>query len=263
MPELPDVEEKRKYLSKTLLNKNIREIEILDDYTIRGQRKHAIKIGVEGKKITEITRRGKYILFSFDSEGVLLLHLGMTGNVTVQSKQMEKPRFTRVVFNLNSNSFYYSDQRKFGRIGYYQVSNIDEIPEIQKLGPEPLNPEFDLNHFKKIIRSHETTIHQILMMQEEISGIGNVYADEICYHSGIRPDRISNDLSDYELLKIYESMKSVLSEAIKLKADLSSHPEKYLTAHRNTDRLCPGEKIALEHKRIGGRTSYWCPVEQK
>lgn len=263
MPELPDVEVRKEYLKEHLVGNLIQKADVLDSYIVRGQDRAYVESGTEGKKVTGAERRGKYIALQLTDNSTLLIHLGMMGDVVVLDELEPEPHFTRAEFSLDSQTFYFTDQRKFGKVHYYPTSNLNDIPEIKKLGPEPLDPDFDFNRFKEITKSHGTAIHKVLMIQEEIAGIGNVYADEICYRAGIKPDKPSSSLSNPELLKLFKSMKDVLSEAIDIDADLSRKPDKYLIPHRHTDNLCPGTNTPLRHKKIGGRTSYWCPEKQK
>jgi formamidopyrimidine-DNA glycosylase len=263
MPELPDVELRKKYINKHLAGDIIHDAKILDSYIVRGQNRATVESGVEGKKVLGAKRRGKYILVELSGESALLIHFGMTGDIVVQDYQKEEPHFTRAVFFLDSQTFYYKDQRKFGKIHYYPTSDLKDIPEIKKLGPEPLDPDFDFDWFKEVLKSHDIAIHKVLMIQEEIAGIGNVYSDEICYRAGVKPDKLTSSLKESEILNLYKGMKDVLTKAVKLDADLSSQPDNFISAHRNTDRLCPGSSTPLKHKMIGGRTSYWCPERQK
>ncbi len=263
MPELPDVEQTKKFLQKRVLNKEITRIEIDDPRIIRGVDFRILQQGIEKKKFTEVKRRGKYLILKTNNSGSLLIHRGLTGNLIETGADENPPRFSHAIFYMDSSALHYVDQRKFGKIAYFDTSDIEKIPDIAKLGPEPLDKDFDFGQFKEILKHHSTDIHKVLMMQEEIAGIGNVYADEICFQSGVRPDRNTNSLKEAEVRKLFENMKSVLKKAVELNADLTSVAGSYILPHRHTDHTCPLDNTHLESKRIGGRTSYYCPKHQK
>lgn len=262
MPELPDVEATKKYLEKRVLNKPVRRVEVDDARIIRGTDFRVLQKGVEDNSFTAISRRGKYLLFK-TAKGTMLVHRGLTGDLTVQSKDEPAPRFTHATFYMDGSALYYKDQRKFGKIAFYETKNWQEIPELAKLGPEPLDKNFDYRQFKEILERHATDIHKVLMMQEEIAGIGNEYADEICFQASVKPDRNADSLSRAEVKTLFDSMKTVLAKAVELNANLAPVASTYIIPHRHTDRICPWDGTRLQSKRVGGRTSYFCPKHQK
>lgn len=263
MPELPDVEAKRRYLQGRILNQRISRVEVNDRRVIRGTDFARLKKGVVDKKFTSVERIGKYLILMTDGSGTLLFHFGLTGDVIYQLERGPLPRFFHAIFYMDDHALYFSDQRKFGRIAFYETQNLQDISELRKLGPEPLAAGFDYSTFNRIIKRHDSAIHEVLMMQEEIAGIGNIYADEICFQAGVKPDRSTRNLSDEEIRRLFDATKSVLQKAIEMNADLDPLSREYIIPHRHTDNLCPKGNEHLETAKIGGRTSYYCPSHQR
>lgn len=263
MPELPDVEAKKRYLRERILNQRINRVEVNDLRIIRGTDLQDLRKGIEGKQFIAIDRSGKYLVIKTSGLGTLLFHFGLTGDVVYQGERKPLPKYFHAIFYMDDHALYFCDQRKFGKIAYYETQDPNEIKELKKLGPEPLDKAFDFTAFSDRIKRHSSTIHEVLMLQEEIAGIGNIYADEICFHAGIRPNRKANSLSEEEMRSLFDATKSVLRKAVDLNADLEPVSDEFIIPHRATDNICPKDKIPLETQRIGGRTSYYCPNHQK
>jgi formamidopyrimidine-DNA glycosylase len=264
VPELPGVEARRKYLERTSLDRQIERVKVLDKRVLFDTTPAQLTKGLKGATFTEADRRGKYLLVRTDSGVILLMHFGMTGSLLFQEQGREPPRFDRVEFHLRAKSVLcFIDQRLFGKIGLYPTDDPREIPEITRLGPEPLERAFTYRKFNQIVRSRNTTIHQLLMDQELIAGIGNIYSDEITYQAGVRPDRRTSSLSDKEIRMLYDKLKWVLRRAVDLDAELDGHADLFLIPNRKRDGECPRTHRKLEKKTIGGRTSYFCPTCQK
>jgi formamidopyrimidine-DNA glycosylase len=264
LPELPDVEVRRLYLERTSLGRPIKRVAVLDERVLSGITPASLGKGLKGATLLEAKRRGKYILVPTDRGNTLLLHFGMSGELLLNKKGEPEPRWSRVDFYFSDDTcLHYINMRLIGKVALYHTTDESEIPDIAKLGPEPLERNFTYEKFRDIIRSHETTIHQVLMDQGLIAGIGNIYSDEITYQAGVRPDRKVKDLSDDETRRIYKEMKRVLRRAIELDAELDDHADEFLIPHRGRNGECPRGHGKLARKTIGGRSSYFCPACQK
>lgn len=263
VPELPDVEVKGKYIARTsvgrpILGVSAKKTRILDNVTPA-----SLARALKGTQFTGVKRRGKYLLIGTGAGDTLLMHFGMTGDVVFLEKGETEPKFDKAAFVFNDGtSLHFTDIRMFGRLALYHTLEGSEIPAIARLGPEPLDRSFTFAKFAAIASSHRTTIHQVLMDQELIAGIGNIYSDEITYQAGVLPDRRADSLSDDELRRVYDKMKWTLRRAIALDADVYSRPDVFLIPHRDKKGVCP-HGHPLESRTIGGRTSYYCPVEQR
>lgn len=264
MPELPDVETRKNYLEKTSLNRAIKKVIIHDPRLVKGVSSSSLENALKGARFTSATRRGKYLLVFTDNGKTLLIHFGMTGDLSFTKKTEDAPKYSRVqILFEDGNSLHITNQRMIGKASLFDTQDLSRIPEIQKLGPEPLDKSFTFSEFKKALGDRKTTIHQALMDQERVAGIGNIYSDEITFQAGIRPDRKTSELGEEELKKLYRKMKWTLGRAIELGADLKSHPEEFLNAHRKKGGECPRCQEKIAKKAIGGRSSYYCPTCQK
>ncbi len=182
--------------------------------------------------------------------------------------------YIHVIFYLDSGEqLALSDLRKFAKVVFGKRNEIENIPELKKLGIDPLDGRFTFEKFNKIIRSLPGKIKQILMDQEKISGIGNIYSDEILWKAQIHPLRRANSLSEGELKKIYKATGGILKKAIKLRgtsisdfrdtAGKSGNYGNVRSVYRKEGRPCPVCGGKIERIRIGGRSAHFCPVCQK
>jgi len=264
LPELPDVEVRRLYIERTSLGRPIKRVAVLDRRVLSGVTPASLGKGLKGAAFLEAKRRGKYVLVPTDRGNILLLHFGMNGELLLGKKGELKPRWGRVEFHFDDGTcLHYINMRLIGKVALYPTVDETDIPEIAKLGPEPLDRRFTYNKFSDAISGHETTIHQVLMDQALIAGIGNIFSDEITFQAGVRPDRKVKDLSRDEMKRIYKEMKRVLRQAVELDAELDDHADEFLIPHRGRNGECPRGHGRLVKKTIGGRSSYFCPACQK
>jgi formamidopyrimidine-DNA glycosylase len=261
MPELPDVEIIKRTLEKQVLGKQIREIVIKDIRVIQGTDEKTLNKVSKGKKLNTLKRYGKYLFIELNQSAWLTLHFGMTGNLFFVNEAEETIRFERVSFILSeSERLAFDDQRIFGRIGL--TSSPEEFIHFNKLGPDALLVSYE--EFHTIIRKQRIAIKEVLMDQNKISGIGNVYADEILFQAQISPFSIPSKLSEKALHFLYEKTGFILKTAIKFNADRSALPDTFILKHRGEKRAkCPqcGHEISIE--KITGRTTYLCQYCQK
>ena len=230
MPELPEVEVVKRSLNNKVQNLIIKEVKINDGrlrYPI--DKKEIIK--VIGLKLKEIRRRSKFLLFFFNQNIVMLVHLGMTGKFFfINEKNIkfktsfyyniddEKDRkHNRVEFFFSKNQkLIYNDVRKFGFIKLLNKNNLYKNFHLNDLGPEPIGKKFNFDYFRKKILGKHRAIKDVIMNQKIVSGIGNIYANEILFLSKVKPLRQAKSLKDFELKKIIKFTKSVLKKSIKL-----------------------------------------------
>jgi formamidopyrimidine-DNA glycosylase len=228
MPELPEVEVVKRSLINKTQNLIVKAVKINDGrlrYKI-----NRIKIKkIIGLKFKKISRRSKYLLFFFNKEIVMLVHLGMTGKFFFINHKREKyktsfyynlneekdKRHDRIIFVLSNNQkLIYNDIRKFGFIKFIKRANLDQNIHLKHLGPEPLSAKFNMEYFKNYIMGKKRNIKDLLMDQKFLSGLGNIYVNEILFHSGIRPVKKINKLANFEIQKIIKFSKKIISKAI-------------------------------------------------
>ena len=289
MPELPEVEVVKRSLTNKMQNLIVKAVKINDGrlrYKI-----NRIKIKkIIGLKFKKISRRSKYLLFFFNKEIVMLVHLGMTGKFFFINHKREKyktsfyynlneekdKRHDRIIFVLSNNQkLIYNDVRKFGFIKFIKQANLDQNIHLKNLGPEPLSSKFNIVYFKNYIKGKERTIKDLLMDQKFISGLGNIYVNEILFHSGIRPIKKIKKLTNFEIQKIIKFSKKIISKAIflggsSIKNFSSSSGKKgsfqqYFSVYGKKDKNCTKVKCVgkIEKIVIANRASFFCNKCQK
>jgi len=230
MPELPEVEVVKKSLIIKVQNLIIKKVKINDE-RLRYRIDKKILRKIVGLKIKKIERRSKFLLFFFNKNLVMLVHFGMTGKFFFINKKNIKyktsfyyninhnkeKKHDRVVFFLNKKKkLIYNDVRKFGFIKFLNYKNYNNNLNLKNLGPEPLEQLFNFIYFKNYIKGRNRVVKNVLMDQKFVSGIGNIYANEILFLSKVKPSRKVKKLKDFELRKIIHHTKKTLENAIKL-----------------------------------------------
>ena len=228
MPELPEVEVVKRSLTNKTQNLIIKAVKINDGRLRYKINRNKIK-KIIGLKFKKISRRSKYLLFFFDKDIVMLVHLGMTGKFFFVNSKRRKyktsfyydlneekdKKHDRIIFDLsNDNKLIYNDIRKFGFIKFVKRVSLDQNIHLKHLGPEPLSTEFSVEYFKNFIKGRERTIKDLLMDQKFISGLGNIYVNEILFFSGVRPTKKIKKLTNSEIQKIIKFSKKIITKAI-------------------------------------------------
>ncbi len=263
MPELPDVEARKSRIESFGLGEPLKKVLVRDERILEGIKPTAFSRALKGAEFTSVKRRGKYLLVATNKNSTLLLHFGMTGDIVYTKKGEPAPPYSRVEFIFDKGSLHYTNLRMIGKVSLFPTLNEDEIEDVSKLGPEPLDRKFTYARFREALRGTKTTIHQALMDQERIAGIGNIYSDEIAFQAGINPERPVDKLSEEEIRALYEKTKWTLKRAIALNAELEKRPDLFIIPHRKKNGACPKCGTVLKKVSIGGRSSYYCPRCQK
>ncbi len=265
MPELPEVETIKNDLEKKVLNRAFINVWSNTKKIIKKDFSNFKKI-IKGKKINRIKRRGKNLIISLSDDYYLLIHFKMTGHF-IYSSFKEIPKHTRVIFFLdNEKVLALSDVRKFAKINIFTKKELDL--ELSKLGPEPLTISF--SEFKKRMPK-KGKIKNILLKQEIITGIGNIYADEILWKCKIHPLTDISQIKD--LNNLYKEMKNILKKAIKLRGssisdykDLQGEKGTFgdqRKVYRKENLPCPYCQNKIKRIKINNRSSCFCPSCQK
>ena len=230
MPELPEVEVVKRSLINKTQNLIIKAVKINDGKLRYQVNKKEVK-KIIGLKLKKIIRRSKYLLFIFNKEVVMMVHLGMTGKFFFINQNNTKyktsfyyhlsdpedKKHDRVIFYLSKNQkLIYNDVRKFGFIKFLNKTELSQNFHLKSLGPEPLSSQFNFAYFKKYILGRKRVIKEILMDQKFVSGLGNIYVNEVLFFSGVKPAKKIQKLSDTEIIKIIKFTKIIISKAIKL-----------------------------------------------
>jgi len=229
MPELPEVEVVKKSLEKEIKQSAIKDIKIIDGRLRYKVNKRKIRKLI-GLRISKVQRMAKYLLFHFNKKDLaMLIHLGMTGKFFIKKKnhRTKKTSFyyhesendikhDRLIFFFKNNTkLIYNDVRKFGFIKVILNQEIKRNKHLNILGPEPLSINFNFNYFKTSLeKKKDNIIKNLLMDQKFVSGLGNIYVNEVLFLSNISPQRLLKKLSDNEIKKILFNTKKILKKAI-------------------------------------------------
>jgi formamidopyrimidine-DNA glycosylase len=207
MPELPEVETIVRGLRRRVVGRTIENAEFRWARTCAGNPDKTIR-NLRGQRITALRRWGKYIVFDLERDGlpsVLVVHLRMTGNLLVNG---EPGPWTRAILTLDGLTLVYHDIRKFGRFEWAK----DIPPRLRELGPEPL--EISLQDFTRSLRSRSTQAKALLLNQEFLRGLGNIYCDEALFRSRIHPKTNTRSIGPARAARLHQAIREVLNEAI-------------------------------------------------
>ena len=282
MPELPEVQTIISDLNSKIKGDTITGFWSDWPKTIKGKSLEAFKKEIRGRKILGARRIGKNIFIDLSGGKTLYVHLKMTGHLLVKTKD-QRPKTKENYFADRVNQYIhhiwylgktktleFSDIRKFAKIVLDDTEKINNLPEIKKLGVDAMSPRFTLRGFGKILeRRKNKSIGLVLMEQELISGIGNIYRSEILFAAGIVPTRHVKNLNDAEIKKIYRAIKKVLEKAIKLRGtsdsdyrDTAGTPgnfQKVLRVYRQAGKPCKRCGTMVKRLTLGQRSAFYCP----
>ena len=297
MPELPEVETTVRDLNKKILGLKIKDV--WTDFK-KMVKKPALLAGglsdfdsfkkeIIGQRIEKIKRRGKNILFYLSGGKIMLIHQKLTGHLLVGKWKLESGKWKSLIkgaleekintfihlmfFLSNDKMLALSDLRKFAKVLVIDAKNLDSLKDIKNLGPEPLDKNFDFEKFKERLKNRRGKIKQVLMDQEVIAGIGNIYSDEILFEARVHPLKDVSKLSERELKEIYRAMKKILKQAIKLKGESISDYrtpsgkrggfDRLRRVYRREGEKCPRCGAIIKRIKLAGRSAYFCPKCQK
>ncbi len=259
MPELPDVEGFKEVLVRSALRKTIDGVAVNDARILAGRLARAFAARLRGAKLMAARRHGKYLMASIDRGGWLVLHFGMTGALRFIPKSAEEPPFTCVRIDFaNDGSLAYTNKRMIGRVSL--VKDAADFVAQEKLGSDALDPKFDFQAFKMAVAGIRRNAKSVLMDQQIIAGIGNIFSDEILFQARINPSARLDELSVSELEHLFLTMRKVLKAAIISGAGSTERmPKGSLLPERKKDGQCPRCGSLLKMFKLGGRTAYCCP----
>jgi len=255
MPELPDVENFRRYMAKHAMKQVVSEVRVTDDRILESISSDQLQERIAGNQVVSTRRHGKYLLAEMSSGGWVVFHFGMTGFFVYGASANAYPRHARAVFTFENNDFLAFDcQRLLGRLTW--TGTAEDYIASQKLGPDAL--ELDFKSFADKVAGARTMVKSALMNQERVAGIGNVYSDEILFQARIHPKIPINGLDEDRLAHLYQAMRDVLNRAIECGAVPEKFPADYLLPHRSAGDACPVCGGRIQKIKISGRTAYIC-----
>ena len=262
MPELPDVEGFRRVLAKNALRKTIDQVVVSDARILGKLPVRTFVSRLQGAKLITVRRHGKHLMANVDRGGWLTLHFGMTGALQFVGKPDGEPPFIRVRLDFaGDGSLGYTNKRMIGRVGL--VEDAADFIAAEKLGPDALDRRLDFGAFRSAVLGFTRDVKSVLMEQQVIAGIGNIYSDEILFQARINPAERINKLSPSQLKRLFVEMRRVLKTAVARGAGseqfIERMPKGSLLPERNKGGRCPRCRSALKVFKIGGRTAYCCP----
>ncbi|MDA9746573.1 DNA-formamidopyrimidine glycosylase [Prochlorococcus sp. AH-736-K20] len=293
MPELPEVETVRRGLEQKLNNYIIKKVEVCRDSTVAfPSEKGEFINGLQNSLLYKWNRRGKYLIaelkksvndntqfnkkITFKHNGFLVVHLRMTGYFKFVNNSTPPCKHTRIrFFDKNNNELRYIDVRSFGQMWWIKQGLFPNkiIKGLGTLGPEPFSTDFDTKYLKKVISRRTKSIKAILLDQTIVAGIGNIYADESLYLAGISPFREARSIKKNELIKLKESIVTILKKSIGSGGttfsdfrDLEGENGSFglhTNVYRRTGKECRKCGNLIERQKITGRSTHWCPRCQK
>ena len=275
MPELPEVETVRRGLALKISGRRIVRAE-LRRLDLRRPFPPALAERLDGAQIGALGRRGKYILIELDADGVLLLHLGMSGRVTVGNAALPAAPHDHMVLTLDDDTVIrFNDPRRFGLIDYVRRGEAARHPLLARLGPEPLEASFDGAYLASKLAGKLTPIKAALLDQRIVAGLGNIYVCEALYRAGLSPKRLAASIGRRRADRLAAAIKSVLTEAIAaggssvrdyVQADGElGYFQHHWAVYGREGEPCPGCNCAEGVRRIAqsGRSTFYCAKRQR
>jgi len=267
MPELPEVETIRKDLEKELKGQTLINIKIFDPSFLLKNKVENLNTLID-TKLLSVKRKGKYLIFLFEKE-LLLFHLGLTGFFILQEKDLSFKKGQKhliLIFEFEKHMLNYFDIRKFGKIKKTSIKKSLYIKELEELGKDALEIGFD--EFKNIFKSKNRKVKDLLMDQKVISGLGNIYTNELLFRAKVNPFKFSNELKEEEVERLFFQMKNLLKEAIDsrgtsikdyvdAKGKKGNFQEKLLV-YGKKDYPCPECGKPLKYQKIAQRGTFYC-----
>jgi len=297
MPELPEVESLRRSLLPYILDQKITKVEVLLPKLVSSkgtarqessEKTQEFISGLENSQIKKLTRRAKNMIFELDTGGILLVHLKMTGQLVfkdknhlitgghpIQDSETTLPnKHSYVIFHLENGTLYYNDVRKFGYLLYFSSKiKLDDEEHFGDLGMEPLEESFNEEEFKKRLKTKSGNLKKLFLDQKVVVGLGNIYADEVCFTAGVLPTRNVKSLNDKEIKKLFRAIKIILVKAVDLGGSSIAN---YLLGDGSRGNYAHHHKVygrggkpclvcgnTLSVTQLAGRTTVFCTVCQK
>jgi formamidopyrimidine-DNA glycosylase len=261
MPELPEVETFRRYFERHALGQPIARVEVRDERILGAVRKESFLRKLRGKNFTTTRRHGKHLFAQAAERLWLHLHFGMSGDLAYYRDPSEEPRFTRVLFAFENGAFLaFDDMRIFGLADL--VDDPDAFIAAQQLGRDPLDPAFRPRDFQALLSKRRGAVKSLLMAQDVVAGLGNLYVDEVLFQTGIHPRRPVDELQPAETRALFTTMRRIVRDVIQRHERGAEHPRGYLIPHREEGERCPRCGGTIRRAVVFGRTTYYCGTHQ-
>ena len=285
MPELPEVEVTTRGLRAKVLRRTF--VDVWTDFQkmIKKPGFREFERKIKGKEIKGIRRKGKNIIIDLSGRVSLLIHQKMTGHLLYgkweKKKKEWKPIKNKILEDRNNGYIHLmffldngkmlalSDLRKFAKVELWKTEDLEESEVFKKLGPDPLKISFD--EFKEILKGKKGKIKKVLMNQEVLAGIGNIYSDEALFRAKIHPFKETSELKEKDFKGLFRAVTEVLKKGIEMGGESISDYRNISGKKGRFDEFrkvyrkekCPSCSSKIEREKIGSRSTYFCPKCQK
>ena len=272
MPEMPEVETIARRLRRSLVGKRIAEVD-LSGLPLRKPVEDSFRLQLPGRSIRGVRRRGKYLVIELEPPLFWLIHLGMSGRICFGSTTGQVEKHTQAVIRFSDASeLHYNDHRRFGLLAVYEVHDLRQIPEIRRLGVDPLNRRFQAAWLLQQLARCRQEIKSFLLDQQKIAGLGNIYVCEALYRARIHPARRCYTLTLAEAGRLVRAIQKVLRIAIRHRGTSFSdfmdsdgqagENQRYLRVFQREGKRCARCRTEILRLRQGNRSSFFCPLCQ-
>ena len=272
MPEIAEVETVRNILKKKILNKRIKKVKVLYPNIIESDI-NDFKNKLINQSFIDIKRKGKWLIFELN-DYYLISHLRMEGKYFIKSSNDKIEKHEHVIFTFDDDvELRYHDTRKFGRMRLLNKDELNDCIEIKKQGYEPLDDNLTSNYLLDKFKNKRLPIKTTLLDQSIISGLGNIYVDEVLFASKINPLKETNKITLDEANNIIKSSKVIISNAIKCggttirsytsSLGVTGNYQNYLKVHKRNNLKCYECGSIINKITVNGRGTYYCPKCQK
>ena len=277
LPELPEVENVRQGLEAIVVGETVEKVEVRWPHIIESPEPNDFRKRLMGQTIERIDRRGKFLIFYFTKDA-MISHLRMEGKYQLvePEKVGRLPRRTKhmhIIFHMKSGrKLIYHDVRKFGRMSLVEKGSEFEHKSLSKLGPEPTADDFKLEDMQKFLTRRTKAIKGVLLDQQVVVGLGNIYADEVLFQAKIHPLNPANRLTDDEEIRLHESIIQIMDNATRnggttirtyqnAFGDAGTY-QNHLKVYGKDGTACPNCGTEIEKIKVAGRGTHYCPVCQ-
>ncbi|RSK28123.1 DNA-formamidopyrimidine glycosylase [Bacillus sp. HMF5848] len=270
MPELPEVETVRRTLQQLVIGKTIEYVDVRWPKMIKKpDNLDEFKMLLQGQTIHQVDRRGKFLKFMLD-DFVLVSHLRMEGRYGLYSKGEEYDKHTHVMFTFTDGSeLRYRDVRKFGTMHLFIKGKEEEALPLSQLGVEPFSPQFTVEYLQNKLKSTSRSIKAVLLDQQIVVGLGNIYVDEALFRSGLYPEIHANEVSSEQITRLHNEIIDTLKEAVEqggstvrsyvnTQGQIGLFQLKIFVYGRKGEP-CKKCGTMIEKRVVAGRGTHYCP----
>ncbi len=272
MPEIAEVETVRNTLKRQILNKKIKNVNVIYDKIIESDKKKFVK-DLIGEEFIDIQRIGKWLIFE-TNHYYLLSHLRMEGKYFLKNSQDEIVKHEHIIFTFDDDTdLRYHDTRKFGRMNLIDKSELYEVEAIKKQGKEPNSKDLTKEYLYEKLHREKKPLKVLLLDQTIISGLGNIYADEVLFASRLNPLKLGSEITIDDAENIIKSANSIIKEAIKMggttiksytsSLGVTGFFQQKLQVHKREGLPCYICQTPIKRVKVGGRSTYYCEKCQK